>query len=234
MVFTSRRSCAPRNRRHVSPKFWASLERLEATCANAVERAFAAAFPTPLEPVQIARKLVAAFESGVAASGRGGRRFRVRLSAADFGRFEGELPYLHAQWRVMLMRLSERSGRPQRPPEVFAEVDRAVATGTVSIVAEALAEPVRLALRVRRGMPPGAAVTLEGRIVVGRDAGCDLVLADPRVSRRHLRIAADLRFADLGSANGTLHNGARVSAGTLGLGDVLVLGDSELVVAGTS
>ena len=107
--------------------------RLEAVCASAVERAFALAFPSELEPVQIARKLVAAFESGEAPDGRGGRRFTVRLSTSDAVRFEASRAYLERQWTAMLVRLAERSGHPQRRPVVIVQADSAVASGTVAI-----------------------------------------------------------------------------------------------------
>ena len=206
---------------------------LEATCARVVERAFAVAFPSAIEPVQIARKLVASFESQAAGSGRGGRRFMVLLSAPDFARFEPDRAYLERQWSVMLARLAERSGRPQRAPEVLAQTDATVATGTVTIAVETLPEPKCLLLRVRKGMPPGTVLPLQGASVVGRDAGCQLILLDPRVSRRHLEIFADgdsFCFRDLGSANGTRLNGTQVDGGVLGAGDVLALGDSELLV----
>jgi hypothetical protein len=207
--------------------------RVEAACADVVERAFALAFPSALEPVQIARKLVAVFESGAAPGGRGGRRFAVRLSPADFARLEPGRAYLEAQWSAMLARLAERSGRPQRPPEVRAELDPSVANGTVAIGVEVLPEPARLALRVRRGLPAEVCVPLEGTVVVGRDSACDLALFDGRVSRRHLEIAqdgADLRLRDLGSSNGTELNGRRVESAPLGLGDVIAIGDCELGV----
>jgi pSer/pThr/pTyr-binding forkhead associated (FHA) protein len=53
--------------------------------------------------------------------------------------------------------------------------------------------------------------------VVGRDPGCDVVLDDGRVSRRHARFApdpsgpSDWSLADLGSKNGTLADGLPVS-----------------------
>ncbi len=207
------------------------LERVEAACASVVERAFASAFPTPIEPVQIARKLVAAFESGSGDRGRGGRRFHVRLSVADHARLASDLTYLQAQWTAMLVRLAQRGGQPQRAPEVVIANDPSVATGTVSVGIESLTEPVHLALRVRHGLPSGGAIELGRPLVVGRDPSCDLVLVDARVSRKHLAIDEALRFTDLGSANGTRHNGVAVASGTLGLGDVLALGDCELVVA---
>jgi len=208
------------------------FERLETLCANAVERTFAAAFPSALEPVQIARKIVAAFEAG-GPSGRGGRCFLVRLSPSDFARLEPDRDYLERQWAAMLARLVERSGRPERAPVVRADVDPAVPNGTVAIAVEPLPAPEGMALHLRKGMPPGARIRLDRSMVVGRDASCDLVVADPRVSRRHLEIAPDagrLRFRDLGSSNGTVLNGARAESGELGLGDVVGIGDSELCV----
>jgi hypothetical protein len=208
--------------------------QLETACANAVERAFAVAFPSALEPVHVARKLVASFESNASPAARSGRRFTVRMSPSDFARLGSDLPYLERQWTAMLVRLAERSGKPQRAPEVRAEVADAVANGTVAIVVEALAEPTELALRVRRGLPLGASYALaRSPVIVGRDPACDLVLADPRASRRHAEIVRDgdvWRVRDLGSSNGTLLNAAPVVEAELGLGDVLRVGDSELVI----
>jgi hypothetical protein len=208
--------------------------RLEAVCASAVERAFALAFPSALEPVQIARKLVAAFEAGGVPDGRGGRRFTVLLAPSDLARFEPSRTYLERQWLGMLVRLAERSGFPQRPPVVSMQADPAIASGTVGIAVEPLPEPTRLSLRLRRGVPLGAHAALRGALLVGRDAGCDLALFDPRVSRRHLALDVTaegaVQFSDLGSSNGTYVNGRRVAQGTLRCGDVVLLGDSELVV----
>ncbi|HVI00095.1 MAG TPA: FHA domain-containing protein, partial [Enhygromyxa sp.] len=68
-------------------------------------------------------------------------------------------------------------------------------------------------------------------IVVGTDSSCDLTLADPRVSRRHLEITVgpsgfDVR--DLESKNGTLFEGAAISAATVGPGATLRLGNTYL------
>jgi uncharacterized protein (TIGR02996 family) len=66
------------------------------------------------------------------------------------------------------------------------------------------------------------------QIAVGRDAGNDLVLADPTVSDRHCRItdhAGDWIVEDLGSERGTLVNGARIRAPVLvGEGDRIFVG----------
>jgi hypothetical protein len=67
---------------------------------------------------------------------------------------------------------------------------------------------------------------------IGRDAGCDLVLTSPRVSRRHaLVLVRDSEYVveDIGSKNGTLLNGDPViGARPLHDGDRLTLADVEL------
>ena len=205
--------------------------RIEAVCANAVERAFALAFPSALEPVQVARKLVAAYEAGT--SSRGGRRFIVHIGPSDHTRLTADLPYFERQWTTMLVRLAERAGIPERPPSVAVVCDPRVAHGTVTIVVDELAEPRRLALRVRKGVPADARVALDRRITIGRDPGCDLMLVDSRVSRHHAEIVVDgakPRFRDTGSTNGTTLNGVSALSGDLAVGDVLRIGDSELAV----
>jgi pSer/pThr/pTyr-binding forkhead associated (FHA) protein len=54
--------------------------------------------------------------------------------------------------------------------------------------------------------------------VVGRDPGCDLVIDDDRVSRRHARLRFDgqgWELSDLGSKNGTLVDGVPAASPTL-------------------
>ena len=51
---------------------------------------------------------------------------------------------------------------------------------------------------------------LRDNLVVGRDQGCDIVVADRQVSRHHARVAITTQgvmLEDLGSKNGTHHNG---------------------------
>lgn len=63
--------------------------------------------------------------------------------------------------------------------------------------------------------------------LIGRGSAADLMVADPAVSRTHAEIEASgglLRVRDLGSANGTLVNGAPIQEALLEPGDVLTLG----------
>jgi hypothetical protein len=71
-----------------------------------------------------------------------------------------------------------------------------------------------------------------GSNVVGRGSDSDLQLLDQGISRRHLDIQFDGRFAtvyDLGSTNGTSVNGHDVGSQVLRHGDVIRVGHTRLV-----
>jgi hypothetical protein len=76
-------------------------------------------------------------------------------------------------------------------------------------------------------------VALSGdRIVIGRLAECDIHLQDANVSREHAAFMAEgtgWAIEDLGSTNGTVLNGKRVSFQRLADGDVIQVGVSELI-----
>jgi pSer/pThr/pTyr-binding forkhead associated (FHA) protein len=77
------------------------------------------------------------------------------------------------------------------------------------------------------------------RTVIGRELGCELVLEDQRVSRRHAFIElvnGQHLLRDLGSSNGTFLNGLRVNAGhafALREGDIVEIGNARIVFAAT-
>jgi hypothetical protein len=78
----------------------------------------------------------------------------------------------------------------------------------------------------RHVIPPGGAT-------IGRSRDCDVVMADANVSRRHAQVlplaAGTWTIADLGSTNGVLVNGRRVSGSEqLTTGDRIVLGTAEI------
>jgi len=81
----------------------------------------------------------------------------------------------------------------------------------------------------------------EERLVIGRDEGCNLVLDDSKVSRRHAylqEIDGGVEVGDLGSSNGTFVNGRRIERPvTLAPGDALRIGASSMRIeppAGTA
>ncbi len=69
--------------------------------------------------------------------------------------------------------------------------------------------------------------------VIGRRQDCDLMIPLGEISRKHCRLIRDedsLRLEDLGSSNGTFHNGKRVQEATLAAGDTVQVGPVSFVV----
>jgi predicted component of type VI protein secretion system len=69
--------------------------------------------------------------------------------------------------------------------------------------------------------------------VIGRRQDCDLMIPLGEISRKHCRIIKDddgLRLEDLGSSNGTFHNGRRVQEAHLNAGDTIAVGPVKFVV----
>jgi pSer/pThr/pTyr-binding forkhead associated (FHA) protein len=66
---------------------------------------------------------------------------------------------------------------------------------------------------------------VERTLVIGRDATCDIVIADRQISRYHARLTPTeegVLLEDLGSKNGTFYNGARLE-------EPAILEDGDLV-----
>jgi len=89
-------------------------------------------------------------------------------------------------------------------------------------------------LSVRQGPRPNLVFELDAdSYIIGREAGNEIVIEDPQVSRRHAtltRQGATYVLEDIGSTNGTYVNGKRVTAPVLlsdgdmvGLADTVVL-----------
>jgi hypothetical protein len=94
---------------------------------------------------------------------------------------------------------------------------------------------MRLVLEIIRGKARGRRLVLEpGRVArLGRAKENDLVIADGLASRTHCQVQCGERLSrirDLGSANGTMVNGAKVSDAELRDGDEIVVGETRLAV----
>lgn len=75
------------------------------------------------------------------------------------------------------------------------------------------------------------------RIVIGRDATCDVVIDNAGVSRNHAVVLFDegeFRIRDTESQNGITVNGKRVNETTLNYGDVIGVGKFELQLIETA
>jgi two-component system response regulator AtoC len=75
---------------------------------------------------------------------------------------------------------------------------------------------------------------LDGELVIGRDASCQLSLPEPMLSRHHARFVrrpGSITVEDLGSRHGTWLGGKRVSSAVLDVGASVRLADVVVAVA---
>jgi sigma-B regulation protein RsbU (phosphoserine phosphatase) len=87
----------------------------------------------------------------------------------------------------------------------------------------------------REGRKQQEVATEKRSIVIGREAGCDIVLDDRIVSRRHAEIEVGddtVVLRDLGSSNGTYVNRERTDSHTLAPNDAITIGSFGLKVRG--
>lgn len=135
-------------------------------------------------------------------------------------------------------------------PEVYESAQNAHRTGANPVVASSAAtapvastsgmtgrggaNPARGRTAPRFGVKVNGQFTplKQGTTVFGRSSqSADFVLDDPGISRRHFEITIDGTHAtatDLGSTNGTLHNGHRITSITLTDGVTLTAGDTSV------
>lgn len=130
--------------------------------------------------------------------------------------------------------LRYETGAPPPAPariDTAAELEATLAGATLSATVGHPAMSPQLAVyaggRTWTAAMPGEALS------IGRQAGNDLVLDLPRVSRRHARIERrgdDFVLSDLGSTNGTFVAGKRVEEQILRPGDTIRIGGAQLVL----
>ncbi|MCK0118051.1 FHA domain-containing protein [Isoptericola sp. S6320L] len=88
-------------------------------------------------------------------------------------------------------------------------------------------------VRASLGFADGSSIDLpEGSWVLGRAADCDVVLSDPLVSKRHLRLDVSdvVDVVDLGSANGVLVDGDHVQRLRVEGSQRVVVGDTTMTI----
>jgi FhaA, N-terminal domain/FHA domain len=210
------------------------LQRFERRLERLVEGAFTKAFRSGLQPVEIGRRLVRELDAGRTLGVRGSvvpNRFSVWLSPEDADRFSGFMDALQRELEDAAREHARDEGYHfLGPVEVLVGVDERRKRGDLSIVAEIVAaEDGRNGALV---LPDGRRVQLAEAVArIGRMPDCAVSLSDPQVSRHHAEVRPDhdgFRVVDLGSMNGTLVNGVRISEHVLRDGDEITIGATTI------
>jgi hypothetical protein len=230
------------------------LQKFESRLEQLVSGAFARAFRSAVQPVEVAAALQREVDNSAQILSRDRRlvpnQFHVELSPQDHERLAPYSSTLADELVEMLRdHAHEQSYVFTGPVSISFDEKDDLSTGRFRVRSSALAKVTPQSqssvtdTAVRRakvilevnGMrhpldPPG--------IVVGRGTDADLRINDPGVSRRHAEIRISpaesgvptVSVVDLGSTNGMLVNGHKVSQATLDDGATVKIGNTTMTI----
>lgn len=229
------------------------LQRFENRLEQFVSGAFAKAFRSAVQPVEVAAALQREVDNSAQILSRNRRLvpndFHVELSAADHERLAPYGSTLAHELAEMLREHADEQHYVFTGPVsiTFDKVDE-LTTGRFRVRSAALAKVTpahgrdpsdtavrraRVVLEVNGQQHPVDGPTL----VIGRGTEADLRVNDPGVSRRHaeIRVAPGVglprvSIVDLGSTNGLLVDGHRVEGATLEEGTTVKIGNTLITV----
>ena len=230
-----------------------ALNRFEQRLEHMVTGAFARAFRSAVQPMEIAAALQREVDNSVQILSRERRLapnyFAIDLSATDFDRLSTYGETLSRELASMLHEhAAEQHYLYAGPVQLnFTRADD-LSTGRFRVRSRASAEvtpvagqsmtdtavnrsPLFLEINgVRHPLEPPS-------VVIGRGTNADLRIDDPGISRRHVEFRLQsgaegvvVSVLDLGSTNGTTVNGRRVQQSPLADGAVVQIGSTRIVV----
>lgn len=226
------------------------LQRFEQRLEQVVSGAFARAFRSAVQPVEISAALQREIDNNAQILSRDRRLvpndFRVELSDADLERLA---PYDNAMARDLAVQLQDHADAQgyvfPGPIHIAFESAPDLTTGRFRIRSRAQAS-VTGEERHTRSRNPRAVLEINGTrhpllppaVVVGRGTESDIRINDPGVSRRHVQFEVSdrgdagygLAVRDLGSTNGMLVDGHKVGRAPVTDGTVVRVGNTELTV----
>ena len=232
------------------------LQRFENRLEQMVSGAFAKAFRSAVQPVEVAAALQREVDNSAQILSRNRRlvpnQFHVELSPQDYARLAPYSSTLSDELVEMLRdHAHEQSYVFTGPVSIAFDEKDDLSTGRFHVRSSALASVTPMSeasvtdTAVRRasvilevtGMkhpldPPG--------IVIGRGTEADLRINDPGVSRRHAEIRLfpgdpssrrpQVSVHDLGSTNGMLVNGHKVAQASLDDGGTVKIGNTTMTI----
>lgn len=226
------------------------LQRLEHRLEQMISGAFAKAFRSAVQPVEISAALQRECDNNAQILSRDRRLvpndFHVELAGTDLERLAPYDSALAEEMRTQLAAYADQQGYTfPGPVSIAFDSAEDLSTGRFRIRSQAQAKVTSQATHTQVGraravlevngtkhplQPPG--------LVVGRGTEADVRINDPGVSRRHAEFtvtgspagALTISVRDLGSTNGLLVDGHRMSATQLRDGSVVRIGSTTLTV----
>ena len=221
------------------------LQRFEHKLEQMISGAFARAFRSAVQPVEISAALQRECDNNAQILSRDRRLvpndFHVELATADLERLKA---YDSAMERELTDQLKDH-----------ADAQGYVFTGPVTIAFEAADDLTTGRFRIRSqaqatvtdrdkrgGRSSRAMVEVNGTrhpirppgLVVGRGTEADLRINDPGISRRHIEFTVrddhEVEVADLGSTNGMLVDGTKMGRAQLRDGATVKIGHTTMTI----
>ena len=211
------------------------LDSFEKGLERAVNGAFAKTFRSGLQPIEITSALRRELDTRAAVVSRDRilvpNKFTVRLAKGDFERMSG----LGSSLTDELTQLVQEHARSQRYSfaggiSIRLEHKPSLSEGMIEVHSE----------NVQGKVAWNPIVDIAGKrypitrshTVIGRGSDADITVDDSSISRKHVEILWDGKRGqvnDLGSTNGSLLNGERVSKAPLEPDSVIDIGRTRIV-----
>ena len=226
--------------------------RFEKKVEGAVSGAFARAFKSDVQPVEIAARLQRELDAEAKLLSRDKRlvpnEFKVGLSQHDHDKLAPYATTLNAELATALRNHARETGYVfNGPVKVVFELDSSLPTGRFTVDSEAVAGITPRSGRASETSINRAPLVLEVNgtrhplqppgLVIGRGTEADLRINDPGISRRHAQIRVNaagpqvqIDIVDLGSTNGIVVNGHRVQQAALQEGSRIEIGSTRMLV----
>ncbi|MGJ9413926.1 FhaA domain-containing protein [Aeromicrobium sp. CF4.19] len=233
------------------------LQRFEQRLEGAVTGAFARAFRSAVQPVEIASAIQREVDNSAHVLSRQRmlvpNDFTVELSSPDYERLAPFGSTLQNELAVLVQEhVDEQRYTLAGPLAIAFDETPQLHTGRFRVRSRTNASvtPVRgqrmTETAVRRSSvilevnglkhplePPG--------VVIGRGSDADLRIDDPGISRRHAEIkihtsgdVTSVTVTDLGSTNGVVLNGHRVQTASVASGSEIRLGNTTVLIRNTA